>query len=225
MNPLEEVARDHVILRTKLELMRFALRGGAEAWFVLREVCYELRSRLREHVWREGELLRACQTSFQSEGLEHVLIDHGQELLCLHAVNRLFVERPNFQMAELEPLLRTLIQRLQNHIAQQEARLFPVLGRLLGFSVSHVSHTAQNGAALSEDLTVNRLLWMYPGSRTVLARHFVDAVDEGQDHLDEVAWRHGLNYDELLVELATAIKRESSDSYEGGTVHAPTRYG
>jgi hypothetical protein len=55
-------------------------------------------------------------------------------------------------------------------------------------------------------MTVNRIVQEFPDARRVFERLFINVPAEGCTCLDEVAWRHGLEVEELLDALEAATK-------------------
>ena len=73
-------------------------------------------------------------------------------------------------------------------------------------------------ARFDETMTVNRVVQEFPGTRPVFERLFISVPMEGCTCLDEVAWRHGLEAEELLEALETAVQ---SCACAKGERHAP----
>ena len=58
----------------------------------------------------------------------------------------------------------------------------------------------------NETMTINRVVQEFPEARRVFERLFINVPAEGCTCLDEVAWRHGLEVEELLDALEVATK-------------------
>lgn len=61
---------------------------------------------------------------------------------------------------------------------------------------------------LQEDQTVNAVIQRYPHARLVFERFFINVRFEGQDCLDEVAWRRGMASSELIAQLTQVLTEQ-----------------
>ena len=105
MKAIERLRRDHVILRSKLDVLESALKMGPEAWFVLREVSHTLAQQLRDHIRREEELVAACRAVLREEAVTHVSVEHRDEPQRLRALHRLFVKESGKSLSQIAPVL------------------------------------------------------------------------------------------------------------------------
>ena len=67
---------------------------------------------------------------------------------------------------------------------------------------------------LHEQMTVNRVVQQFPNTRPVFERLFINVPVEGCTCLDEVAWRHGMEAEDLLDVLEQAVS--SCECLAGG---------
>ncbi len=78
---------------------------------------------------------------------------------------------------------------------------------------------------LDETMTVNRVIHDFPATKPALERFFVNIPVEGCQCLDEVAWRRGLDAQELIERLEVIIKScvctDSARPKQTGSVAAP----
>ncbi len=225
MNAIDRLKRDHKILRAKLDVLESALQMGPETWFVLRDVCYTLSRQLQDHIKREEELVRVCKEALTEDALNHLTVEHKDEPQLLRTVNRLFVEERGHSLAAVKPALTTLIQGLRTHMAEEEVELFPVLERVLTSKEASIAQEPRATSHVTEVMAVNRVLREFPATRRVFDNLFVNVPFEGGDCLDEVAWRRGLDAQELIERLEDVIKScactDSARPKQTGSTAAP----
>lgn len=220
MDAIARLQRDHAILRAKLDVLEAMLSMGPDAWLILRELCFTLARQLANHIKREEALVSACRASVEPHLLSRLEVEHRDEPAHLHTINRLFVDVPHRSLTQIIPPLTRVIDGLRQHMAEEEAALFPILQHVL----AHAPAAApEERRWLDETMTVNRVLQEFPHTRPVFDRLFISATLEGCTCLDEVAWRHGMEVAELLALLTAAISPSPSFSSEPPT--PPTRCG
>lgn len=205
MKAVERLRRDHVILRSKLDVLESALKMGPEAWFVLRELSHTLARQLRDHIRREEEMVAACRDALKEQALAHVTVDHRDEPERLRALNRLFIKEPGRSLEQVGPVLREVIDGLRHHMEEEEMELFPVLEQTLAERQAEAVTDRSSQSGLDEVMTINRVLQQYPQTRRMFEQLFINIPYEGSDCLDEVAWRHGMDSRELLEKLEGVI--------------------
>ena len=213
MKAIERLKRDHAILRSKLDVLEAGLRMGPATWFVLREVSLTLSRQFTNHMRREEELVMACRKAMHPKMLAEVAVEHHDEPEHLRVINQLFVRERGHTLERIRPELTAVIEGLRCHMTQEERELFPLLERVLG-AREPLEAREVSQAHLHECMTVNRIVHDYPTTKPVFERFFVSIPYEGCDCLDEVAWRHGMESQELLDQLEQAIppgKRSRSD--------------
>ena len=203
MTAVDRLKRDHKLLRSKLDMLESALGMSGDTWFVLRELCFTLSRQLRNHIQREEELVALCRLAMNPKTLAEVVLEHKDEPKHLRTINRLFVSEQGHSLEHIKPALTDAIQKLRHHMAEEERELFPILERTL--SVAPASVAAPAGA-LHETMTVNRVLREFPATKPVLKELFINIPIEGCHCLDEVAWRRGLDAQELIERLEDVIK-------------------
>ena len=205
MNVVDRLRRDHTILRAKLSVLEGALTMGPETWFVLREVCHTLSRQLQDHIKREEELVTACKEALTDDALPHLTVEHKDEPALLRTINRLFIEEQGHSLASIKPALKRLIIGLRGHMDEEEAELFPLLERVLAGREAEGPLTVEAGSHLDEAMAVNRVLREFPATKRVFDSLFVNVPFEGCDCLDEVAWRRGMEAQDLINRLDAVI--------------------
>ncbi len=206
MDPIERLKRDHTLLRAKLNVLEAALRMGPETWFVLREVCFTLSRQLQHHIRREEDLIASGRNALDPQMLGRIALEHRDEPGHLRTLNRLFGSEATQSLESVRPVLTQIIQGLRRHMAEEEQVLFPQFARVLA---GPTTLPAMPEAPLPEDMTVNRVIQQFPQSRMVFERLFISVPIEGCNCLDEVAWRHGMEVQELLRQLAPFMQKVS----------------
>ena len=202
MTAVDRLKRDHKVLRAKLSVLEAALNLPGDTWFVLREICFTLSRQLRNHIHREEELVAACRAAMNPHVLAEVAVEHHDEPQLLRTINRLFVSEEGHAMEHIRPSLEKAIGGLRRHMDEEERELFPILDRTLAEAVGT---SAQPAGTLQETMTINRIVHEFPATRPVLEGLFVNIPAEGCQCLDEVAWRHGMESEELLKTLEETI--------------------
>ena len=206
MKAIERLRRDHVILRSKLDVLESALKMGPEAWFVLREVSHTLACQLRDHIRREEELVALCRAAMREQAVARIDVEHRDEPQRLRTLNRLFIKESGESLTHIEPALTEIIKGLRHHMEEEERELFPILEQVLAERQAEaIADPSSLPGHLDEVMTVNRILQQYPKTRNVFEQLFINIPYEGCDCLDEVAWRHGMDSRELLEKLERAL--------------------
>ena len=214
MSIVEELQRDHHMLREKMELLHSAVALAPDAWFVLRESGFVLRRRLQTHSEREAQASAACHAPDGNRVLAHVMIRHQGSLQALAQLNRLLMaEQPEQSLEAVRTAVRAVIVTLKRECNQQEAYLFPLLAQFTDAPAPPMG--AVMPPHLDETTVINRVLCEYPQAQSVFERHGVNLVYEGYDRVDEVAWRHGLTGGEFLAEMAVAIRDDAPHAPAG----------
>ena len=201
MHAVERLRRDHGILRAKLDVLEAALRMGSETWYVLREVCFTLARQLRDHIRREETLVAKCRKAMNPKVLAEVSFEHKDEPQFLRTLNRLFMNRSSRSFEQIGPPLTQLITGLRRHMDEEERELFPLLEHALAEQEVTAVCAPVPTQRFEEAMTVNRAVQEYPVTRAVFDRLFISLPLEGYCCLDEVAWRHGLEFENLQQAL------------------------
>ena len=227
MDALERLKRDHLILRSKLTVVESALRMGPETWFILQEVCWTLARQLRDHIRREEALLIAGAMSVRGPVFARLAVEHREEPEHLRAINRLFAQEPGGSIEHLRAPLTRIIRGLRRHMDEEEAELFPALARALRGEEPVGEAPPKASYHLDEVMTVNRVVQTFPSTRAVFAQLFINIPIEGSTCLDEVAWRHGLELQDLLCQLETVMgpcdEKRQDPLPDGGILTASAR--
>jgi iron-sulfur cluster repair protein YtfE (RIC family) len=203
-NAIARLKRDHRILHAKLNVIEALLRMGPDAWYVLREIAFTLSRQLQHHMRREEQLIAACRNAMNPTVLAEIALEHRDEPEHLRAIQRLFLDEPSQTLERIGPALTRTIQGLRRHMAEEEAELFPLLERELG---ARETAAAEQPAArhVQECMTPNRVVRDYPQTKAVFERLFINLPYDGCTCLDEVAWQHGMESEQLLAELEKVI--------------------
>jgi hypothetical protein len=178
---------------------------GPETWFVLRDVCHTLSRQLQDHIKREEALVTAGKEALTDEALCHLTVEHKDEPALLRTINRLFIEEPGHSLASIKPALTRLIVGLRSHMDEEEVELFPVLERVLAPREASLAREPQATLHVTEVMAVNRVLREFPATKRVFDSLFVNVPFEGCDCLDEVAWRRGMEAQDLISKLEAVI--------------------
>ncbi len=204
MNAVDRLRRDHQILRAKLDVLESALHMGPETWFVLREVCFTLGRQLGDHIKREEDLVMACRKTMNPRVLAEVSVEHHDEPEHLRTINQMFIEEREHSLERVKVALQGVIDGLRRHMAEEEAELFPILERELATRAPAPPAIAPE-KMLDERMTVNRIVQEFPRTRPVFERLFINVPYEGCTCVDEVAWRHGMEAQDLLKMLEQTV--------------------
>jgi iron-sulfur cluster repair protein YtfE (RIC family) len=202
MKTIDRLKRDHAILQAKLDVLDDTLlRMGTNGWYVLREVCFTLARQLQDHIRREEELIIACGEAVGPSVLAKLSAEHRKEPRHLHTINKLFVSQMSPSLKEIKPVLTRVIYALRRHIAQEETELFPILERAWKDQEPAQAESLWSGSWLKETMTLNQVVQQCPKTRSLFERFFINMSIEGSSCLDEVAWRHGMDVQDLLKPL------------------------
>lgn len=204
MNAIERLTRDHVILRSKLDVLESALRLAPDTWYVLREICYTLSRLVHQHHCREERVVAQCHAALTPTQRQQLQRQHSDDRNRLGVLHHLFLQDSGRGVAHIAPMLRSMAQDLRHHLEQEEQALFPVLERHVTMQEALMPAGAIP-AHVDEVSTVNAVIREYPTTKRVFEQLFVSIPYEGCDCLDEVAWRHGLEAAELINRLERVV--------------------
>ena len=208
MGATEMLKHDHQILRAKLKLLESAMQLLPESTFVLREMCWSLARMLEQHIQREVEVLRPYRNRIQALTNERMAEEHADQQIVLQDVNALLLGGMRVQANEVLPLLSKLLDELREHMDEEERHVFPLVDRI----VAERSHTPVPvppiPPLITEDMTINRVLHLYPTARNVFKAFQVDCEVEGLHGLDELHWRRGVDVSALLRVLNQAVNEQ-----------------
>ena len=219
MDAVDCLKRDHQTFRATLSALDAALHVGPEAWPVLRGMCFTLSRRLQRHMQREEVLMQACRHVINPRVLAAFAREHQEQSERLRTLNRCFGGQGGGHVDDLTPAVMQSIHTLRSHLEKEEAELFPVFEQALqalGLPAVH----GEAARRVHKDMTVNRVLHDYPATRPVFTRLCVSAPDEGCACLDEVAWRHGMDSQELLRQLERAAASSAPSLAREGAAEA-----
>jgi iron-sulfur cluster repair protein YtfE (RIC family) len=211
MSAIDRLKRDHAILRAKLSLLEAALRMEPETWFVLREMSRTLLRQLGDHIRREETLMTACQSAVGPETLERLRAEHHDEPQRLRELHQLLAQPSGRSSERLRGELTAVIHGLRRHLGEEETSLFPILQQALADQADEISlRVGASSWLIREQMTVNHVLHEFPETAGVFENLFVNAAFEGYDCLDEVAWRHGMEVEELISRLEEAMRPDET---------------
>ncbi|MBI3321073.1 MAG: hemerythrin domain-containing protein [Candidatus Omnitrophica bacterium] len=214
MDAIDRLIREHGFLRSKLRLLESALGTGEEAWFVVREVSFTLCKELQAHCRREEKIFVTYRAALGAGQWTPVVVDRAAERGDLLIVKRFFMEQPQ-SFEALRPKCAEVIAELHRQMDQQETALFPVLQRFLALHHPTESTAQPALAALTETMSVQQVINRYPGMQRTFKALFIDSRSEGHDCLDAVAWRHGMESQDLLTALEEAAASAAAPSVNG----------
>lgn len=208
MDTLEQLQRDHELLRSKLNVLESANRVGAEAWFVLRQVCFSLLKQLQDHMRSEEEFVLACYEARLDGDDQATLLGrcgHQEDRRRLQVIHWLLQREPTVVLSSVRFSLDLVIASLRRSIDEQESELFPRLGRAGASPAVPIRSPHLSAGHLKNTMTLSEVVRRYPKTKHVFERVLISLPFEQYDCLDEVAWRHGLDSRELLTRLERAI--------------------
>jgi len=203
MNPIDRLQRDHSLLREKLQVLDVALDMGPETWFVVRETCVSLSHRLADHLRRADRVMAVATKALEEQQVGRLWLEHHVDGFRFRIAINPFLEGDDALFARATPTLKAAISSLRDHMAQVETKLFPTLGEPISAAAADAT---QPGAWLDGTTTVNRLITEHPETKPVFEQLFVSPLYEQYDYLDEVAWRHGMEVEDLIARLRGAIR-------------------
>ena len=220
MNAVNRLKREHGIFRSKLNVLESALHMGQDAWFVLRAECFSLAKQLEGHALREEGLSTSCHAVPVSGWPPTSLADHAMESRQLAFINRFLIEQPSRLLKRIAPTIIRFVSGFRRRMDRQESIGFPIVEETLVLSKENqlLLKEARLPWDLSETIILGEVVTRYPAAGPALDRLFIDQRFERYDCLDEVAWRHGMESQELLAQLEEELAR-------GGTSEVQTAGG
>lgn len=208
MNTVNRLRREHALFRSNLNVLEAALRLGPEARYALRERCCSLAKQLEDHTRREEDLRCVFHAAVSHASSPVPFTDHTVERGQAAFINRFLLRYPNAPLGRIEPTITLFVSALRDRMEQQESTVFPVVEDALVLSeVSRLLEAERPPWDLSETMTVGEVLACYPAAGPVLERLFINPACERYDALDEVAWRHGMESQDLLARLEEELAR------------------
>jgi len=215
MNAVNRLKRDHGIFRSKLNVLESALHMGQDAWFVLRAECFSLAKQLERHALREEGLSASCHAVPVSGWPPTSLADHTMESRQLAFINRFLIEQPSRLLKRIAPTITRFVSGFRHRMDRQESIGFPVEETLVLSKANQLLlKEARLPWDLSETMTVGEVVTRYPAAGPALDRLFIDQRFERYDCLDEVAWHHGMESQELLAQLEEELARRGTSEVQ-----------
>ena len=130
MNDVKRLARDHRLIRAKLDELEAALKQE-HGWWPTRQACVSLLPLLQEHLRREERVVTCHCAELDDKtraGVERKKPDDPQ---LLSDLAWLVCTCGYCSMPELTPRLLSSIAQLRRNMVEEEVELFPALGRIL----------------------------------------------------------------------------------------------
>ena len=128
MKAIDSLLHDHERFRLLLDAMDAAIGLRMDTRFVVRELCFTLGERLRDHMRRERELIASCHEPLSAKELAALADGHGDEAQSLYqALAPLTDATAADGLAEARGLLELAIVQFRYHMDAQEYKLFPAL--------------------------------------------------------------------------------------------------
>ena len=128
MKAIDSLLHDHERFRLLLDALDAALGLCVDTQFVVRELCFTLSVRLRDHMRREGELIGSCHGPLSAKELTALAEGHGDEAHSLHqALTGLTETDSAHAMARVQGVLELAVVQFRYHLDAQEYKLFPAL--------------------------------------------------------------------------------------------------
>ncbi len=218
MNVLSRFRRDHDVFRTQLAALEAALDRGTKTWRLWRDISFSLSRHLRAHVRYEDGTVASCAWrlgTIDANTLERFSIDHGQEWRFLQCANGYLAQVLYVPDAHVRAVLAEFIAAFRLGMDQQEAQLFPLINRVFG-AQERFEDPQVPPRVLVETMTGNQVIRLYPETRAVFERLFINVTYEGSRGLDELAWNCGIEGRALLTLLETEIARRQAPSISHG---------
>lgn len=198
MHPVERLRRDHAIFRMKLEALESALSLGEPARMVVRDLCVSIALRLEDHRGRER---RFRPPHVVDATLAQLADGHAMEARAFQSAMRAFAQAPPTVEALQTPLTLAVTQ-CRFHMDAQERALFPAIA----WESRRQPRVDVSLLGVNETTRVRRIVERYPRAAGVFHQHFIDPLAEGNDPLDEVAFRHRVEPHDLLAYLHDALR-------------------
>ena len=142
MSVREELSRDHQILRAKLDLLEQWLPHTHAAPFTLLHLIRTIARRLQQHTEREHAAIesRSSARHGQASPLTGYLFhDHRDQDETLTILEELLAKGRACEVDHVITYATHLIDSLRDHMANEEAALFPLADRVFGV-VEEVCH-------------------------------------------------------------------------------------
>lgn len=122
--------KDHQALRSRLELLKGAMRVAPEAQFALRELCWSLARLLEAHIEREGQALAPYSDGIQALARARLRHDCADQRLVLRDVNALLLNGLRTPLGIVVPRLAQFLEELEECMEEEEREVFPMVDRI-----------------------------------------------------------------------------------------------
>jgi len=204
MTLAETLRDDHALLRNKIALLDASLANVPAARLAFREKCFSLTRLLTRHMKREAPLVRGYYERVPTARYLPRPKDHSAERALLRAVTELLLGGLKTSVPLLILRVSQAIEQLQEQMDEQERTLFPLCETLGEEALA--SHGLSHGCRpeISGTMSVNAILQRYPQAERVFAPLCVNRFGEGYESVEEMAWRRGIDAQQLLEQLRQA---------------------
>lgn len=212
MNPVMRLQRDHDLIQRQVRMLEGLLELGEQAWFALRQVCFTLAQHVRHHIESRQRIIDEASAMCPESGLTALAIKQGDERAILSQIHRLFIDSQEQRVAGIKASLQTHLAVLQSQLISEKQALFPVLEKIFNSELACGGRPDEAPSPVSETMTLRRLLDKFPQCESVFDSLFINCTLEQTTCLDELAWRHGLQFEDLVKRLSPLFC-ESAESY------------
>ena len=128
MKAIDFLLHDHERFRLLLDALDGALGLRVDTQFVVRELCFTLSVRLRDHMRREGGLIGSCHGPLRAKELTALAEGHGDEAYSLHqALTELTETDSAHAILRARGVLELAVVQFRYHLDAQEYKLFPAM--------------------------------------------------------------------------------------------------
>ncbi|HEX9780427.1 MAG TPA: hemerythrin domain-containing protein [bacterium] len=199
MSAFEELRQEHHAIQRTFGMLESALRIGPEAWPVLRQLCFSALRQLQLHVWREERMLARYDDGSLERLPAYAQESHRDKMHDLKLIVHYVMGGAPAMWKDVAGALNAVIEGVRQQIEEQEALAFPLLERTV--PANGTVNWIDEPPILSGTLTVRQAVSWYPAVRRACASLGVDLLAEADETLERIAWRRGLDCQELLTVL------------------------
>ncbi len=234
METTAQLRQDHEILRAKLALLEGLLPLAAQMQYPIRELIFSIARRLRCHTEKETVLLRVLRVACHgdpAEATRYLPEEHQDQQQTLAFLNQLLAMGSQCPAEPVATYGAHLIDGLREHMAREDAVLFPAADRAIGEAegqevVMEMRAIARHHFPEGEpqlpilhlmppivpEMTVNHVLRIHPFARDIFRTFQVDWLIDGGHCLDELYWRRGVDVEALLHALNQSATTQTTVS-------------
>ena len=204
MTLAEALRDDHALLRSKVALLESALASIPQARLAFREKCFSLTRLLTRHMKREAPLVRLYYERIPTARYLPRPKDHSAEHALLRAITELLLEGVKTSVPLLILRVSQAIEQLQEQMEDQDRTLFPFCETLGEETPTSPAEPHARRPEIAVSMSVNAILQRYPQAERVFEPLRVNRLGEGYESVEELAWRRGVDAQQLLEQLRQA---------------------